>query len=180
MFVIHGRNLALRDGLYAFLRSLDLTPLPFEKAANLYVAQGSGRPPYVGEVVRHGLALSKVVIALVTADECVFTHPAMLSHGEPESRWAARPNVWFEAGMGFQMAPDRMVIAIEPGAELPSDVGGIQYFRLDNGRENRLRLRDRLIAAGCAVDLSSDRWASTATGGDLEATYKRPSPRSPW
>ena len=46
VFVIHGRNLAARDAMFDFLRSLGLVPIEWSQAV-----RATGRPsPYVGEV----------------------------------------------------------------------------------------------------------------------------------
>jgi len=47
VFVVHGRNLAARDALFDFLRTIDLHPLEWSEAI-----QGTGRAsPYIGETL---------------------------------------------------------------------------------------------------------------------------------
>ena len=47
VFVVHGRNDQARDALFAFLRSIGLEPLEWNKAV-----QATGKPnPYIGEIL---------------------------------------------------------------------------------------------------------------------------------
>ena len=50
VFVIHGRNDAAREAMFAFLRAIGLHPLEWPE-----VVQATGKPsPYIGEILRHG------------------------------------------------------------------------------------------------------------------------------
>ena len=61
VFVVHGRNLAVRDAVFSFLRAVGLKPLEWTHALKL-TSKGS---PYVGEVL--DAAFSKAAAVVVFA-----------------------------------------------------------------------------------------------------------------
>ena len=65
VFVIHGRNLAARDALFSFLRSIDLSPIEWEEA----VAMTGIATPYVGEILDTAFTESQAAIVLLTGDD---------------------------------------------------------------------------------------------------------------
>lgn len=164
VFVVHGRNLTARDGLFTFLRSLGLKPMEWSQAVAL-TAKGS---PYIGEVLDAAFSAAQAVVVLMTPDEVAYLRPEYGSPGDPETDAAAqaRPNVLFEAGMAIGRHPDRTIL-VEHGMVRPfSDVAGRHAVRLDNSPERRTELAGRLKTAGCAVDRTGTDWL---TAGDLTA-----------
>jgi hypothetical protein len=78
-----------------------------------------------------------VIIALFTPDEhASFYDPETGSYegGKPgESRWQARPNVIFEAGVALGAAREKMIlVTIGSDVQLFSDVSGVHFVRLDS------------------------------------------------
>jgi predicted nucleotide-binding protein len=163
VFVVHGRNVAARDGVFEFLRSLGLRPLEWSQAVLL---TGTGSP-YIGDVLNHAFAAARAVVVLLTPDEISYLRRDYASDAyDPEHAPSpqARPNVLFEAGMAFGRHPDRTVL-VEMGVIRPfSDVAGRHSVRLDNSPERRKDLAQRLETAGCAVDVSGSDWLKA---GDL-------------
>lgn len=159
VFVVHGRNLVVRDALFRFLRSIGLRPLEWSQAV-----EGTGKAsPYVGEILDAAFAKAQAVVVLMTPDDKVRLRNRLLSDDDPAyemDAYQARPNVLFEAGMAIGRAPDRTVL-VEVGKLRPfSDVGGRHVIRLNNTTQKRQELAMRLEQAGCPVDLSGTDWHS--------------------
>lgn len=167
VFIIHGRNTNARKAVEQFVRSLGLTPIDFEQ-----LAADSGAS-FIGEIVRRGLSQAQGIIALFTADEIAYLRP---DYHEPhdsqedKERWQSRPNVIFEAGMAYGMAPERTILAMLGGqAKLFSDLRGIHLTYLGNGQDARRRLREKLIGTKCDVDQRSTVWLDPTASGDFDS-----------
>src|SRR5207249_689051 len=93
VFVIHGRDKRLRDGMFAFLRSLGLNPMEWAHAVEL---TGKGAP-YVGEVLDAAFANAQAVVVLFTPDDLAKLRPGLHGDTEPHHEVVltpqARPNV---------------------------------------------------------------------------------------
>lgn len=165
VFVVHGRNEALRRSMFDFLRAIGLQPIEWTQAVAL-TGKGS---PYIGEVLDAAFGKASAVVVLMTPDEVAYLQP-QYGHGDddPEIQPApqARPNVLFEAGMALGRDQERTIL-VEVGDVRPfSDVGGRHVIRLGNNIATRQALATRLETAGCAVDLSGQDWH---TAGDFAA-----------
>jgi hypothetical protein len=163
IFVVHGRNLGARDGVFAFLRALGLLPIEWEQAVEM-TGEGS---PYIGQVLDVAFKRAQAIIVLLTPDEITYLR-SEYADGEhdPETIPAAqaRPNVLFEAGMAMGRNAERTVL-VELGSVRPfSDVVGRHAVRLDNSGARRKALAQRLKTAGCEVDMTGEDWMKA---GDL-------------
>lgn len=163
VFVVHGRNEALRRSMFDFLRAIGLHPIEWTQAVAL-TGKGS---PYIGEVLDAAFEKASAVVVLMTPDEVAYLQP-QYGHGDddPEIQPApqARPNVLFEAGMALGRDQERTIL-VEVGDVRPfSDVAGRHVVRLDNTVGTRQALAIRLQTAGCAVDLRGQDWH---TAGDF-------------
>lgn len=165
VFVVHGRNEALRSAIFTFLRSLDLNPIEWSVAVSM-TETGS---PYIGDILDAAFERAQAVVVLLTPDEIAHLQPRFASgDDDPETQPApqARPNVLFEAGMAIARHP-RHTILVEVGAMRSfSDVSGRHTIRLSNGVSSRQELATRLRTAGCAVSVDGTDWH---TAGDLTA-----------
>lgn len=157
VFVVHGRNEALRSAIFDFLRALGLKPLEWDQAVAL---TGDGSP-YVGQVLDAAFAQAQAVVVLLTPDEVTYLRLELASGpDDPETQPAtqARPNVLFEAGMAFGHDAKHTVI-VEVGSLRPfSDVVGRHSIRLGNDAKSRKALAQRLQTAECEVDTSGTDW----------------------
>ena len=164
VFVVHGRNVAARDGVFEFLRALGLKPLEWSQAV---VLTGAGSP-YIGEVLDSAFEAAQAVVVLLTPDEITYLrHEFTTGDADPDYEPApqARPNVLFEAGMAFGRHPERTIL-VEFGAVRPfSDVVGRHVVRLDGSAARRKEIAQRLETAGCSVDTTGEDWL---TAGDLD------------
>lgn len=163
VFVVHGRNQAAADSMFAFLRSLGLKPIEWDQA----VAMTGKGSPYVGEVLDVAFREGQAFIVLLTPDDVSYLHTDYASSGsdpETEPKGQARPNVLFEAGMALGRDEERTIL-VELGDVRPfSDVGGRHVLRMDNSPQKRQALASRLETAKAAVDRSGSQWL---TAGDF-------------
>lgn len=168
VFIVHGRNIAARNAIEQFVRVLGLEPLDFDR-----VSSDLGGTPFIGDIVRDGLERAHGIIALFTPDEFSALRSdfrRVTDGGDEVQRWQARPNVIFEAGMAYGLAPRRTVlVTLGTEVSLFSDVGGIHIVRLDNSIECRKLLRQKLIGVGCELDLVADSWTDCNRSGEFEA-----------
>jgi len=165
VFVVHGRDLAAREAVFAFLRSLSLRPLEWTQALKL-TGKGS---PYVGEVLDAAFREAAAIIVLLTPDDEARLNSVFLTSRDPkherELTGQARPNVLFEAGMAFGNNPNSTVL-VQLGDIRPfSDVGGRHVVRLNNTPASRIEFATKLANAGCNVDTSGSDWLSA---GDFQ------------
>ena len=127
VFVIHGHNQAAKDGMFAFLRALNLRPLEWGQAVSL-----TGKPlPSSFEVVQAGLGAAQCVVVLLTGDD--MTGPI----GMPEAEIPQpRPNVLVEMGMALATAgPERTVLVQFENLRAVSDIAGLNSILLSNDPE---------------------------------------------
>ena len=163
VFVVHGRDIGLRDALFQFLQSLDLHPLEWSE---LVQSTGTGAP-YVGEVLDKAFEEAQAIIVLMTPDDegCLREHFREKNEPLHENELTPQPrlNVIFEAGIAMGRCPQRTIL-VEVGTLRPfSDIAGRHTVRLDNGTAKRKELAQRLKTAGCAVKTDGDAWLKAGT-----------------
>lgn len=163
VFVVHGRNEALRKSMFDFLRAIGLTPLEWPQAVE---ATGHGTP-YTGQILDNAFAIVQAVVVLMSPDDEVRLSKEFQLESDPDFEKTltgqARPNVLFEAGMAMGRDASRTIL-VEIGHLRPfSDVVGRHVLRMNNSPKRRQELADRLRTAGCAVDLSGTDWHETGS-----------------
>ena len=158
VFVIHGRNEAMRRALFDFLRSIDLKPIEWGEAVAL-----TGKPsPFVGEILDAAMQYAQAIIVFFTGDDQARLRDEFLSGNDPvyerETTPQSRPNVIFEAGLALGRYPERTIL-VQVGDLRPfSDIAGRHLVRLKNTSKSRQELALRLRLAGCEVGLSGTDW----------------------
>ena len=165
VFVVHGRNHAIRKSMFEFLRSIGLAPLEWSTAMR---ATGSAAP-YIGEILEKAFQKATAVVVLLTPDdEAQLKRQYWSRHDdawEKRSTGQARPNVLFEAGMAFGSHPKATVL-VEVGKCRPfSDTYGRHVVKLNNSESKRQELIDKLETARCPVVRADNSWL---TAGDFE------------
>lgn len=165
VWIVHGRNLAARDAMYLFLRSIGLEPMEWGEALAL---TGKGTP-YTGEVLDHAFAEAQAVVVLLTGDDFARLGKRFVNTDDPPDETdltpQARPNVLFEAGMAFGKYPERTVL-VHLGKTRPfSDVIGRHVLHISNEPKKRQGLADRLRTAGC--DVKTDHRTDWHSAGDF-------------
>ena len=170
VFVVHGRNLRAREGIFQFLRAIGLHPIEWSEAVKL-----TGKPnPHVWEILDRAFSEAHAILVLLTPDDEARLREDLRSEHELtheiELSGQARPNVLFEAGMAMGRSEDRTIL-VELGVLRPfSDIAGRHTVRLDNTSQRRQELAQRLQAAGCPVKLDGTDWH---TVGDFETPLKQ-------
>jgi predicted nucleotide-binding protein len=151
IFLVHGRNLRIRNSLLALLQAMRLRPLQWEGAVN----EAKSPSPYIGDVLDAVFDAARAVVVLITGDDEARLRRRLWGPSEPshERRYnpQARPNVLFEAGMAFAKCSNRTVIASVGYTRPFSDIAGRYHVYLD-GDDGRLVLADRLRMCGCRVE----------------------------
>lgn len=180
VFIIHGRNKDAKVAIEHFLKALKLEPIDFDE-----LAADLGGTPFVGDIVRAGMERARGIIGLFTPDEFSALRPDFRQKNDNKvdiQRWQARPNVIFEAGMAYGMAPDNTIL-VTLGSEVSlfSDVSGIHILRLDNTPASRGSFRQKLIGIKCDVDQRTNAWTDPSRSGDFERCVARQrQPRDPF
>lgn len=163
VFVVHGRDLPVRDSVFSFLRAVGLHPLEWMQALSL-----TGKSsPYVGEVLDAAFREAAGIVVVLTPDDEARLRKAFKKHSDPayETKLTgqARPNVLFEAGMAFGRNPDSTVL-VQIGETRPfSDVGGRHVLYLNDTPASRNEFVTKLADAGCNVDTSGTDWLTAGT-----------------
>jgi len=172
VFVVHGRDEALRRSMFDFLRAVGLTPIEWSKARAM-----TGKPnPVISEIL--DVAFSKaaaVVVVLSPDDEAKLANRFIRPHDPPHEKTLTgqpRPNVLWEGGMAWSHSADHTVL-VQVGTVRPfSDIAGHHMLRLTDEPEDRTEFVARLRSAGCEVDDSGRDWMST--GSFTAAAPSRP------
>lgn len=142
IFVVHGHNDASK---YEVVRLLDRTTA---LDAVVLHEQANRGATVIEKFERHaGDAVYAVV--LLTADD------VGRAKGSDTDAPRGRQNVVFEMGtfVGL-LGRSKVAILYGPEVELPSDLAGLVYIPLDEGKAWRLELLKEIEAAGISVDRS--------------------------
>jgi predicted nucleotide-binding protein len=171
VFVVHGRNMLIRNALFTFLRALGLSPLEWTA-----LVEATGNPsPHINEILKVGFKISNSAVVLLTPDDEARAREEFRQLDDPDYERTLspqpRPNVLFEAGMAMAHFPDRTVL-VQVGWSRPfSDIAGIHSIKMDNTLEKRRDLARRLKLAGCEIiDLDSSIEWQTAGNFALEVS----------
>lgn len=171
VFVVHGRDNEARNAMFAFLRSIGVTPI--EWTAALRMSQKAS--PYVSEILDAAFARARAVVVLLTPDDqAQMRSDLLLPSDKPYERTLtgqARPNVLFEAGMAFATHPDRTVLVQLGHVREFSDVAGRHIVHMSNEFSRRQELATKLTNAGCEVNTTGTDWVDA---GDFTDPLSRP------
>jgi predicted nucleotide-binding protein len=153
VMVIYGHDVAANTALLDCLRAMGLQPQEWGQL----IQQSQVGSPYIGAVLDEAFKSVQAVVAFFTPDEHVLTR-ARFEAGDDRWRLQARPNVMIEAGMALATHPRETILLVLGEQELPSDLSGRLFIRLDSTGIPLKLLSERLKTAGCAVDLSGTDW----------------------
>jgi predicted nucleotide-binding protein len=170
VIVVYGRDIKLRDALYAFLRAIGLDPIEWGQGMHATGKPTPSIPQTLDAMFREGAA----VVVLLSPDDLVVLAPRLRrpkeSKRETTRLGQARPNVFFEAGLAFGIYPDATVLVSVGEVKPFSDVDGLHITRIDGGIQKRWELVGKLRRAGAKVDVEGkDMWM---TAGDFEIKEK--------
>jgi predicted nucleotide-binding protein len=173
VFVVHGRDTALRKSMFDFLRSLDLNPMEWEQA----VDQAKGGNPDVGNIIETAMARVQAVVVMFSPDEIAYLKEQFWGaddkQGDGKPAGQARPNVIFEAGLALGAHPEKTVI-VQIGKVRPfSDIAGKHLVRLSDAVSTRNDLANRLAKFGCEVNRVGSDWMTAGTFVPAETKLKK-------
>jgi predicted nucleotide-binding protein len=157
VFVVYGRNKHVKQEMFAFLKMLSLSPIPWEEAV-LFTNRSAS---YIGEALDGLLHRAQAVVVLLTGDdEAQLRSEFSINNDSEDDRVLSpqpRPNVLFEAGMVLshsRLAP--RTILVEVGKmRICHALEGRHRIKLSNKLADRWALVRSLQAAGCAVEIPS-------------------------
>jgi predicted nucleotide-binding protein len=177
VFVVHGRDAALRRSMFDFLRSLGLNPMEWEQA----VDQAKGNNPDVGNIIEAAMARVQAVVVMFSPDEMAHLKEQFWGvddkHGDGKPAGQARPNVIFEAGLALGAHPEKTVI-VQIGKVRPfSDIAGKHLVRLSGAVNTRNDLANRLAKIGCEVNRIGSDWMTAGTFVPTEPKLKKANKR---
>ena len=158
VFVVHGRDVALRSAMYEFLGALGLRPLEWGHA----IRAAKGGNPYVNDAVAKVMEQAQAIVILLSADDEAKLKDQFVGASERQTegklRGQARPNVIFETGIAVG-THHRKTVMVRVGDVKPfSDVGGMHIPRLGDDAASRNEIANRLEALGCRTDREGDHW----------------------
>jgi predicted nucleotide-binding protein len=169
VFIVHGRNLRVKEELEKFLKHIDVRPITWNEAR---AAVPPTDVPSTMAIIRAGFSMAQVVVVLFTPDDEARLKTEF--HREPprvEDVWEvnptgqARQNVILEAGMALGMKPDKTVLVRVGDIRKISDIEYVNWIDLDNTYEQRESLYLDLQKRGVAV--KSTNLIDTSKGGDF-------------
>lgn len=166
VFVVHGRDRAIRDSMFAFLRAVGLNPVEWGVA----MGETGKAMPHIAEVLEAALqGVAAVVVVLTPDDEVVLKDRFQTRHDPEEEKQVigqARPNVLFEGGMAFGRHPEKTIFVSIGKVKGFTDLGGFHITRLNNTAGKRNELVGKLRTAG--ADVQTDGREDWYTEGHFE------------
>jgi len=158
VFVVHGRNLKIRNSMFEFLMAIGLEPIEWEEAIS-FTGKGS---PYIGEILDEAFSNAQVIVVLFTPDDVAKLKEEFRKETDPtyekELTGQARLNVIFEAGMAFGRNSDQTILVQIGKLRTFSDIYGRHYIELSNNEKDRKKLIDRLKTAKLDIKIKDENW----------------------
>ena len=174
-FIVHGRDHAALGELQKLVRALGLRLLTFESVANKLDPN-----PFIADVVIEGIKQADVALVLFTPDEVAALYTPETGRlskngAEADTRWQARPNVIFEAGVAFGSKPHRtLLLSCGADVRLFSDVSGMHILALQNANaKTTLSARLRQMLPGLPKPSAATLRADNRASGNFTAIARR-------
>jgi len=138
-FIVHGHDDGAREATARVLQQLGVEPIILHEQPN------QGRTILEKIEAHAGVPFA---VVLLTPDDVGGTSADNL---KPR----ARQNVVLELGYFWgKLSSSHVCVLYKEGVELPSDLGGLVYVKMDDGRGWRFKLAEELDAAGIQVDFN--------------------------
>jgi predicted nucleotide-binding protein len=150
--------------------SLKLIPKTLD---DVFAEMDQATPP-IEAALRRAFSLAHAVIVLLTPDDIGYLRKCFRKKNDVKADTCPtgqpRLNVIYEAGwaMGGPFR-DRTILVEMGDIRTFSDIEGLITVRLNDKKENRKRLLDRLCVAKCDVDYSNDDWI---TAGRFDSSIR--------
>ncbi len=160
VFVVHGRNEALRKSMFDFLRALGLKPMEWNNA----ILAAKGANPHVDDIIDAAMSRVQAVVVLFTPDDDAKLNDSLCPRHEKATegklQGQPRPNVIFEAGLALGRHPEKTLLVQVGKIRDISDIAGKHIVRLSNDAAKRTDVANRLEKIGCKVDRTGADWTS--------------------
>ena len=170
VFVVYGRNKYAMREMFAFLKMLNLSPIPWEEAVLFTNISAS----YIGKTLDGLLQQAQAVVVLLTGDDEAQLRSEFFIRGNPKSDKVLfpqpRPNVSFETGMAFSSSwlASRTILVELGEVRICHMLEGRHRIKLSNKMEDRWALIHSLQAAGCDLEIPS--YEQVRNVGDFRVT----------
>lgn len=139
IFIVHGHDNGIKQSVARLTEKLNLQPIILNEKEN----QGQ---TIVEKFEKHSNVGFAVV--LLTADD-------MGGKKDSSQKPRARQNVILELGYFIgKLGRKRVCVLYFDGVELPSDLAGVLYVKLDEGESWKYQLAKEIKAAGIRIDLN--------------------------
>ena len=141
VFIVHGHDMAAKHEVARFVEKLKLKVTILDEQP--------GRGQTIIEKLEAHASNTGFAIVLLTPDDIGE------SKDKPDNlKLRARQNVIFEMGYFVKgLGRDRVCVMSSEEVEIPSDLAGVEYIRLDADGGWQLKLVREMMAAGLTVDL---------------------------
>lgn len=142
VFLVHGHDEGVKHSVARFLEQLGVIPVILQEQINKGMT--------VIEKFEDFAARAGFAIVLMTPDD--FGYPV---GKEEEKKHRPRQNLVLELGyFAAHLGRSKTFVLLKGEIEMPSDVLGLVYERMDNNEGWKMRLARELKAAGFEIDLN--------------------------
>lgn len=139
VFVVHGHNGQTKEKVARTLETLGLTPVILHE-------QPDGGKTIIEKFEKNGTSAGYAIILLTFDDEGK-------AKDETNLKKRARQNVVFEMGYFIaSLGRHNVFLLVDEGIEVPSDIAGVVYTKLDADNAWQIKLVKELKNAGYQVD----------------------------
>lgn len=147
VFIVHGHDEKLKLDVENFVHEIGLEPVVLHRQAN------------EGQTIIEKFEKNSDVgfaFILLTPDEIAYTQDQESKiDSEREKKYRARPNVIFEFGYFVgKLGRNRVCCLLKGKTEMPSDVSGVVYHRIENSIEEKgFAILKELKSAGYSINM---------------------------
>lgn len=157
VFIVHGRDVYIKNKMIDFLREVDIKPIFWDEAL-----KECGNPnAYTLDIIKKGFELAQAVIIILTPDENASLKQNLVGIYDEEVekiRSQSRPNVLIEMGIAIGLYENRTILVKFGNAYIPSDFSGKNYIKFDGSIDSKKSLVNALKISGCQVDDINSRY----------------------
>jgi predicted nucleotide-binding protein len=177
VFVVHGRDQALRESMFAFLRAIGLEPIEWEEAVR---KARRGANPFVGDLIERVMDQAQAVLVMFSPDDMAQLRDVFVDRHERATegklQGQARPNVLFEAGLAMGAHAEKTLLLQVGHMKGFSDIGGRHMFKFNGSPASRHDLVGRLKILRCDLEVEGRRdWLGVGT---FAPTERKPAKKS--
>jgi len=142
VFVVHGHDEGTKQSVARFLEKMGVVPVILQEQINKGMTVLEKFEAFADRAV--------FAIVLMTPDDKGYP-----VNRESEAKYRARQNVILELGyFSAKLGRNRILVLTEGDIELPSDIFGVVYEKMDHGEGWKIRLARELREAGLEIDLN--------------------------